>query len=240
MPKKSSKKSSAKKQSVKTTAAVKKSVVIPETTVPSPKKTSARKPLSGIMKFLPWVLIVAGIIGMIASCVITVEKFDLIKNPNYQPVCDLNPIISCGSVMKSDQASAFGFMNTYIGLLGFPVVLTIGVAMLAGAQFKRWFWVGMQLGLTLGFAFAYWLLFESVYRIRALCPWCLSVDIALTTAFWYVTLYNFYTGNLKLPARFNAAGAFIKRHHVDILVFFFLVIIAEILHHFWYYFGAHL
>jgi len=101
---------------------------------------------------------------------ITVEKFDLLKNPNYQPICDLNPIISCGSVMKSHQANAFGFMNTYIGLLGFPVLITIGVAMLAGARFKRWFWLGAQLGLAFGIAFAYWLLFESIYRIRALCP----------------------------------------------------------------------
>ncbi len=51
--------------------------------------------------------------------------------------------------MQSKQAHAFGFMNTYIGLLGFPVVLTIGMAMLAGARFKRWFWQGAQLGLTL-------------------------------------------------------------------------------------------
>lgn len=217
-------------------------------TAPSKQKCTAVQaettvhtgPLSSITRFLPWILVVCGMIGVIASCAITVEKFDLIKNSHYQPVCDLNPIISCGSVMKSDQANAFGFMNTYIGLLGFPVVVTMGVAMLAGARFKRWFWLGAQLGLTLGVAFAYWLLFESMYRIRALCPWCLSVDVAITTAWWYLTLYNFYSGNLRLPVRLQAAGAFIKRHHADILVFWFLLVIAEILHHFWYYFGQHL
>jgi uncharacterized membrane protein len=203
--------------------------------------TSAKSaPLANLLRFLPWLLIVCGIIGVIASCAITVEKFDLLKDPNYQPVCDLNPIISCGSVMKSNQANAFGFMNTYIGLLGFPVLVTMGVAMLAGAQFKRWFWLGAQIGLTFGVAFAYWLLFESIYRIRALCPWCLSVDVAITTIWWYLTLYNFYSGNLRLPGRLQQAGRFVKRHHVDILVFFFVVVIAEILHHFWYYFGSHL
>jgi uncharacterized membrane protein len=186
------------------------------------------------------ILIICGTIGVIASVMITVEKFDLLQNPHYQPVCDLNPIISCGNVMKSKQANAFGFMNTYIGLLGFPVVVAIGVGMLAGARFKRWFWLGLQIGLTLGVAFAYWLLFESVYRIRSLCPWCLSVDIAITTAWWYTSLFVFHNGFLQLPEQLKKAGRFVKKHHADILVFWFVVVTALILNHFWYYFGQHL
>ena len=199
-----------------------------------------RAPLAKLGTILPWLLVVCGIIGVIASVMITVEKFDLLQNPHYQPVCDLNPIISCGSVMKSEQANAFGFLNTYIGLIGFPVVITTGIAMLAGARLKRWYWLGMQVGLTFGVAFAYWLLFESIFRIRALCPYCLSVDVVITIAFWYVTLYNFHNGFLKLPSKLKPAGAFIKRHHADILVFWFILVIALILQHFWYYFGQHL
>jgi len=199
-----------------------------------------KTPLRSLIRILPWLLIVCGMLGILASAVITQEKFDLALNPHYQPVCDLNPIISCGSVMKSDQAQAFGFMNPYIGLIGFPVVVTIGVAMLAGARFKRWFWLGMELGLTFGIAFAYWLLFESVYRIRALCPWCLTVDVALTTAWWYTTMFVFYNGYVQVPAKLQKTGQFIKRHHADILVFWFLLVIALILKHFWYYFGSHL
>jgi uncharacterized membrane protein len=204
------------------------------------KLPPAKTPLARLSRILPWLLIICGIIGVIASVAITVEKFDLLQNPNYQPVCDLNPIISCGTVMKSKQANAFGFMNTYIGLLGFPVVVTIGMAMVAGAKFKRWFWLGMNAGLTFGIAFAYWLIFESIYRIGALCPWCLSIDVALTTAWWYVTLWNFYDGNLRVPVRLKAFGQFVKRHHADILALWFLAVIIEILHHFWYYFGQHL
>lgn len=203
-------------------------------------KSVASQRLQKLAQILPWLLIVCGIIGLVASLAITAEKFDLIKNPNYHPICDLNPIISCGSVMQSMQANAFGFMNTYIGLIGFPVVATIGLAMLGGAKFKRWFWLGMQAGLTFGVAFAYWLLYESVYRIAALCPYCLSVDVVITVAFWYVTLYNFYSGNLRVATRFKSTGAFIKRHHLDILIVWFLLITILILKHFWYYFGQHL
>jgi len=198
------------------------------------------KPLSRLMAILPWILVISSIIGTFASTMITAEKFDLLQHPNQQFICDLNPIISCGSVMKSEQAHAFGFMNTYIGLLGFPVLVTIGMAMFAGAKFKRWFWLGLQAGLTLGVAFAYWLLFESMYRIRALCPYCLSVDVALTAVWWYVTLYNFYEGNLPVPTWAKSIGHFVKRHHLDILISWFLLVTTLILHHFWYYFGQHI
>lgn len=201
---------------------------------------TTKGPLSKLGTILPWLLIVCGVIGILSSVIITQDKFELAQNAHFQPSCDLNPIISCGSVMKSDQAHAFGFMNPYIGLVGFPILVTVGMAMLAGAKFKRWWWIGMQIGLTVGVAFAYWLLFESVYRIRALCPWCLTVDVVLTTVWWYVTLFNFYNGYLQWPAKFKSIGQFAKRHHADILVFWFLLIIAEILHHFWYYFGQHI
>jgi len=206
-----------------------------------PQSTTTKPgPLAKLHTVLPWILVICGIIGVFASAMITQEKIDLASNPHYQPVCDLNPIISCGSVMKSEQAHVFGFMNPYIGLIGFPIIITIGMAMFAGARFKRWFWLGAQVGLTLGAALAYWLLWQSVYRIRALCPYCLSVDVVLTTAWWYLTLWNFREGHLVLPARLKTLGGIVKRHHADILVFWFLIVIIVILHHFWYYFGQHI
>lgn len=206
----------------------------------SSSATQNKQPLRSLARVLPWLLIIGGAIGIFASFMITQDKFELASNPHFQPVCDLNPIISCGSVMQSKQAHTFGFMNTYIGLIGFPVLVTVGMAMLAGARFKRWFWQGMQVGLTLGTIFAYWLLFESMYRIRALCPFCLSVDVVLTVLFWYVTLFNFYNGFLPVLTQLKRLGRFVKRHHADILITWFLLVIALILQHFWYYFGQHL
>ena len=61
------------------------------------------------------ILFVAGIIGIVASFVLSVEKIQLLKNPDAQLGCNINPIISCGSVIQSKQAEAFGFANPYIG-----------------------------------------------------------------------------------------------------------------------------
>jgi hypothetical protein len=64
------------------------------------------------------------------------------------------------------------------------------------------------------------------------------VWVATITIFWYVSLYNLRHGHIKTPARLSAAGAFLQRHHLDILIVWLLVIVALILKHFWYYFGS--
>lgn len=196
---------------------------------------------SKLARAIPYILIVAGIVGLICSFIITLDKMRLLENPNFVPNCNLNPIISCGSVMSSAQGSVFGFPNPWVGLAAFAVLLTIGVGMLAGATFKRWFWVGLQIGTVFGLAFVHWLFYESVYRIHALCPYCMAVWIVTITTFWYVLLYNFEKGYLVLPSKFGPAIVrCVRKHHLDILVLWFVVIAFFILKHFWYYFGQHL
>lgn len=193
-----------------------------------------------LQKTLPYILLIGGLIGYICSFVIMFDKIRILNDPHYIPSCNLNPIISCGSVMQSKQANVFGFPNPFIGLGAYPVVAIIGVAILAGAKFKRWFWVGLEAGLGLSLAFAYWLLFESVYRIHALCPYCLGVDVVEITVFWYVTLYIFDNKLLRLAkGRPQKIYDWIRSHHLDILIAWLLLITAIILKHFWYYYGKH-
>ncbi len=157
-------------------------------------------------KALPWILIIGGLLAYIASFILALDKVKILENPHYVPSCNLNPVLSCGTVMLSHQANVFGFPNPFIGLGVFPVIMVVGGAMLAGAKFKRWFWLGLEAGLVLGIGFAYWLLFESIYRIHALCPYCLVVDVMLITISWYVTLYvidNKYIESAKRPASKN-------------------------------------
>lgn len=190
---------------------------------------------------MPWLLIVGGIIGDICSFIISLDKIKLLENPAYKPSCDLNPIVSCGSVMSSHQGSVFGFPNPWLGLAAFSVLVTMGVGMLAGAKFKRWFWQGLEAGIVVGLIFAFWLLFESVYRIHALCPYCLTVDVVVITLFWYNTLYCIEKNYIVLKDKYLIRAAqFARKHHLDILVLVFLILIGIILKHFWYYYGHYL
>ncbi|MEU3493704.1 vitamin K epoxide reductase family protein [Kitasatospora cineracea] len=53
------------------------------------------------------------------------------------PSCNINPILSHGSVMRTGQASAFGFPDPLIGVAAFAVVVTVGVVLLTGARLPR-------------------------------------------------------------------------------------------------------
>ena len=63
-----------------------------------------------------WVLI-AGAVGLAAALTLTIEKIEILINPDYVPSCSINPVLSCGSVMITPQASAFGFPNPLIGIV---------------------------------------------------------------------------------------------------------------------------
>jgi uncharacterized membrane protein len=201
------------------------------------KKTDYKKRRT-LERILPWLLLAGGIIGALASLVLTIEIFDRLKNPNFVPVCNLNPILSCTSVADSAQSHAFGFPNYFLGIAGYAAIATIGLAVLAGAIFKRWFWLLLEAGLAFAMAFITWLQFQTLYRIGALCIFCMVVWSVTGPMFWYVTLYNLRTRNIKTPHKLTKAVAFMQRHHGDILLVWFLLIIGLILKRFWYYWST--
>jgi uncharacterized membrane protein len=135
------------------------------------------------------VLVCSGIAGTLAAFALTVDRIRLLENPAFVPGCSWNAVLSCGSVMISPQAQVFGFPNPLIGLVAFPVVTTLGVALLAGAVLPAWMWRGLWLGALAGVAFVHWLIVQSVYVIGALCPYCMVVWVATIAVFWYVTAH---------------------------------------------------
>ena len=198
-------------------------------------KMSKVKP--SVATSLPYILIIAGVIGLVSSLILSIDKFKILQNVNYHPSCDLNPIVSCGSVMKTNQSSALSFPNPFVGLAGFGALLTIGMAIKAGATFKRWFWLGLEAGSIFGLVFIHWLFFETVYRIHALCPYCMAVWVVTITTFWYVTMYNVDNKYICLPKKLKPVYGWVRKHHLDLLILWFVIIFALILKHFWYYYG---
>jgi uncharacterized membrane protein len=188
-----------------------------------------------IKKALPFIYVIAGIIALICSFIILNDKLHILEDPNYRPSCSINPIISCGSVMQSTQSHLLGFPNPILGLAGFAAVTTLGVTMLAGAQFKRWFWLAVEGGLVLALVFVHWLFIETVYSIGALCPYCIVVWIMTIILFLYTTLHLLREGHIKTPAKLKGVVGFVQKHHGDILALWLLLIAAAILNHFWYY-----
>ena len=141
-------------------------------------------------KWIFGVMLAFGVVGLIASFVLAVEEFHLLKDPNSVLSCSFNLVLNCAGVMKTWQASVFGFPNMFIGLMGFPMVILIALLGLSHIRFPRWILIGAQIGYVLGTLFAYWLFFNSVYAIQILCPWCLLVTFSMTMLTATITHYN--------------------------------------------------
>jgi uncharacterized membrane protein len=156
-------------------------------------------------------MLVSSVIGLIASLVLSIEALELAKDPFADLSCNINAVLSCGTVGSSWQASLLGFPNAYLGLIAEPVVITIAVAALGGVRFPRWFMNSAQVVYSIGLLFAYWLFYQSFFVIGALCPWCLLITITTTLVFMSMTRVNILDGNLPLsPGAYRTLSAWLK------------------------------
>ena len=95
-----------------------------------------------------------------------------------------------------------------------------------GARLPSWYWIGLTAGTALGTVFVHWLIFQSVHRIGALCPYCMVV--------WVVTVAAF----VAVQARWSRAGAlprWVGDYAVTIVTTWCLVVAALIAVRFWDY-----
>ena len=187
---------------------------------------------------LAWGLTTGGLIGFIAAVVLLIERIKLAQDSAYVPSCSINPVLSCGSVMETAQAALLGFPNPIIGVAAFPVVVTTGVAILAGARLAGWYWLGLQIGVTAALALVSWLAFQSIYRIGALCPYCMVVWAVVIPLFWYVTLRNLSRGAFGERARTGSMSRFLIEWHAPLLLVPFLLLLGSVTERFWSYWST--
>ncbi|WP_121149318.1 vitamin K epoxide reductase family protein [Microbacterium sp. AG1240] len=152
-------------------------------------------------------LIIAGVVGWWAAFSLTMERLHLLTDPNATASCDFNPLIQCGKNLVSAQGSVLGFPNPIIGLAGWMAPLFVGVAVLAGARFARWFWWVFTLGTAGAFAFVVWLIVQSIFVIGTLCPWCMVTWIVTIPTFYVVLLHVLRTGIVPVPAGVRRGAA---------------------------------
>ncbi|QRZ62415.1 vitamin K epoxide reductase family protein [Rothia sp. ZJ932] len=153
-------------------------------------------------------LLIASIIAWAGSATLVWERLQIYMDANHQSVCDLNALLNCGTVMRTDQAAVFGFPNPFIGIVGFAIVTTIGAGLLAGGRFRPWFWWSTQLGVTFAMGFILWLWYNTTFIINALCLFCMLVWLMTVPIFIFVTARNLTNGLIPAPERVRRiAGA---------------------------------
>ncbi|MGA9871264.1 MAG: vitamin K epoxide reductase family protein [Rhodococcus sp. (in: high G+C Gram-positive bacteria)] len=164
-----------------------------------------------------WVLIVGGFFGLLAALTLTIERFKLLEDASYVPSCSLNPVLSCGSVMTTDQAALFGFPNPIIGIVAFTIVLLTGVLTLGCVALPHWYWLGLALGALLGEVFVHWLIYQSLYEIGALCPYCMVV--------WAVMMPIFVVTVSQLVDTSRVGRLFVEWRWTILVVWFAVVLV---------------
>ncbi len=111
----------------------------------------------------------------------------------------------------------------------------IGLMMLAGARMKAWFWKLYGLSVIGSLGFMIYLMYESLFVIKAICIYCLTVWIVLIVSSWYTFQFMLAEKHIRLSS--NKLSAWLRSHHADVLISIYLVLLILILKEFWYYYG---
>jgi uncharacterized membrane protein len=176
-------------------------------------------------------LTIGGAIGLLSAAILIIDKIEFLKHPDKLLSCDLNAFVSCGGVINTDQASAFGFPNPIIGVAGFSIVMTLGVLVLARVELPTFVWAGLQAGVLFGIGFVTWLQTQSIYEIGKLCPWCMVVWAVTIPIFIWVTARN-----LRAYAPGNPVSRFVTDWTLLIAILWYVAVISAI----WFKFGSDL
>ena len=178
------------------------------------------------------ILTVGSAIALLAAFTLMRDEIEILKDPDYDPACNFSILMSCKSVMLSEQGAVFGFPNPLLGIIGFSLLLAIGVAAAAGTRFPRWYWVGTLAGLVFAFGMVNWFAYQAIFVMGVLCPWCMVV--------WAMTVPMFWYGVLHTAGKFTTAGWLrgLRSWHLLPVFLWFLVVIALIFVWFWDYYWA--
>jgi uncharacterized membrane protein len=176
-------------------------------------------------------LIFAGIVGFFGSFQLVVEKYQLLEHPKQALGCDINPFVSCSTVIDSWQAHLFGFPNPILGVAGFVAPIAVGVSLLAGAKFARWYWIAFNVGLFLAWVFVTWLFTQTVFVIGSLCPWCMLVWSVTIPMFWVFTVWNLANGKLTTNATLQRRmRAFLPYSWILPVANYFIIVVIILTH----------
>jgi uncharacterized membrane protein len=180
-------------------------------------------------------LFIGAIVGLIASLGSSIELYHTLKNPDYNALCSINPVINCGSVMNSSQGAVLGFPNSFLGIFGFSAILAIMATIYFGAKLPSSFWRIFKYGALGNFMFVLWLMYESLFDIKTLCLYCIATWIASPLVALYGLLQYIRSTKFKKDTWRSKLAYIIDKRHVDIILGWYLIVFLVVLYQFWYY-----
>jgi|GEM_PF-1574116 len=180
----------------------------------------ALKPVKPDIRLARWLTTLAAI-GISASFILSIEKIELLTEPNHVASCSLSPIVSCSPVIASPQASALGLPNSFIGIFAYTAVFAAAMTIAAGAiKLKRAWWRALLGGVVFGAGFASWLFYQGVFEIGKLCLYCMLVWLVTFAMLWLTTAYCIEKKHINLGTKLNK----LLSHRAELIAVTYVVI----------------
>jgi uncharacterized membrane protein len=181
-----------------------------------------------LKNYIPVLIILFGILGFAAAFTLSVEKIDILQNPDRVLSCDINKIFNCGTVMRSKYASIFGVPWSFFGIAGYPAIVLLGMFIIVKSKFPKWLSLIITFGSFLAFALSTWFMYLSSWVIGVFCPWCILSAISSTSIFFLVLTQFFSTNSYNLDKKsFDLVSNLLKKNYnVYLTVFWFLLMFS--------------
>lgn len=174
-------------------------------------------------------------VGLLASLVLTYDKIKsleaAVRGETFSTGCDLNAFVSCSAVVGSKQSELFGFPNSFLGIVGFAVVVSLAAVLVLGGRLPLPVWAGLQLGATAAMALVTWLQVQSIFVLSRLCPYCILV--------WAVTIPIFVLTTRSLLRRTRPGGrlsGFLEDWTLLVVLLWYVAVASAV----WFTFGDRL
>lgn len=128
-----------------------------------------------------------GALSLLAAMMLTLEAYWRALEPEKTFMCDVNEKLSCSAVADSWQAQLIHLPegpvpNAVLGIMAFTVITVLGVVYACRFKAPTWFNWCFRIGVFTCLVFSTWLLQQSMFVIKAMCPWCLTMDVGMILA----------------------------------------------------------
>lgn len=129
------------------------------------------------MKYKYYILFGIFILGLIISLIISLTPTPVICRPSE----------GCDTVLSSVYASTYGIKNSFFGVIAFTIISLITFSHLKNEHKRKKH--AIHAGVIIGSAIALYFIYLQITVLKAICKYCLVVDISLLIALGIIILY---------------------------------------------------
>jgi len=124
------------------------------------------------------------LVGLGASVAAAYVHYQVLQNPLYTSFCDINATVSCTEVYQSRFGTLLGVPVSIFGGIWFVCAALLSVGSMVARPQVRESIPGYLFALsTVALAAALYLLYASIFILKAYCPMCLLTDAAIIGLF---------------------------------------------------------